>query len=247
MRAQCRQASLSYSPPENIGQAELGELIAGTGRSLEQQRTQGELFVPVKRDVPAVFYAGDVTLLRRPCVAIVGTRKVTPAGAARARRMARELAAAGIVVVSGLAQGVDTVALTAAIEAGGQTVGVIGTPLDRATPTANGPLQERMWREHLLISQFAIGTPVHKAFFPQRNRTMAAVTDGTVIIEASDTSGTLHQAAECTRLGRWLFILESLMHTEGVNWPADFLRYKTTVVVSDSADVIERVIPAKAR
>lgn len=251
-----RQAAATdpYQAPARIEAATLEALLAGTGRAVrigplpkQQEGLFGEPADSTESGGLGVYYMGDIALLKRPCVAVVGTRNVSPEGAARARRIATELVAAGIVVVSGLAKGVDTVALKAAIEAGGRVIGVIGTPLDRATPTENGPLQERMCREHLVISQFPVGTPTLKSHFPQRNRTMATIADGTVIVEASDTSGTLHQAAESTKLGRWLFILKSVTETPGVTWPANFLRYDTTVVVSRSADVIDRILVSGRR
>lgn len=185
--------------------------------------------------------AGDLELLEKPAVAIVGTREVSEEGARRARRLARELAEAGVVVMSGLARGVDTHALTAALDAGGRVVAVIGTPLDKAYPAENGPLQERIHREQLLISPFAEGTRTFPSSFPIRNRVMAALSRATVIIEASDTSGTLHQAAECARLGRWLFIAASAAENPALTWPAGFLGKPRVAVLSTTADVLERI------
>ncbi|MGA9883515.1 MAG: DNA-processing protein DprA [Candidatus Acidiferrales bacterium] len=190
-----------------------------------------------------LWFAGDPSLVKRPCVAVVGARKVSREGAARARRLARELAQAGIVVVSGLARGVDTEALTAAIEAGGATIAVIGTPIDRAYPAENKRLQEKIYTQHLLISQFAPGKTVHKSNFPERNKLMAAISDATVIVEASDTSGSLHQAAECVRLGRWLFIANSLMDNPSLRWPKDFARYPKGRVLTDTSEIIDLVRP----
>jgi DNA processing protein len=190
---------------------------------------------------PVLFCAGDLRLAQMPAVAIVGTREVSDEGAARARRLARELAAAGVVVVSGLARGVDSAAHGAALQADGRTIAVIGTPLDKAYPAENKRLQEQIYREHLLVSPFADGTFVQKHFFPQRNRVMAAMSDATVIVEASDTSGTLHQAAECTRLGRWLFIARSLMNDANVTWPAKFMAYSRTRVLERTEDVLSAI------
>lgn len=251
-----RQAAATdlYRAPARIETTSLEAILAGTGRASRSRplpNRQEGLFTGPADSIEGsgldIYYMGDAALLTFPCVAVVGTRNVSPEGAARARRIATDLAAAKIAVVSGLAKGVDTVALKAAIEAGGRVIGVVGTPLDRATPAENGPLQERMCREHLVISQFPVGTPTLKSHFPQRNRTMATISDGTIIVEASDTSGTLHQAAECTRLGRWLFILKSVTETPGVTWPANFLRYPTTVVVSRSSDVIDRILASGRR
>ena len=91
-----------------------------------------------------------------------------------------------MLIVSGLAKGVDTAAHTSAIEAGGVTAAVIGTPLDKAYPAENASLQALIYREYLLLSPFTPGEKVYKGNFPKRNRIMAAITDATVIIEASD-------------------------------------------------------------
>ena len=189
----------------------------------------------------SIYYAGELSLLKQSCVSIVGTRQATTHGGARARRLARELVNAGIVVVSGLATGIDTEALTAALEAGGRVIAVIGTPIDQASPRANAPLQEKIYREHLLISQFAPGSRVFPSHFPVRNRLMAGLSAGTAIVEARDRSGTLHQAAECTKLGRWLFIAQSVLDDPTVTWPEDFLQYKTTVPLRTVSDITSRI------
>jgi len=151
------------------------------------------------------------------------------------------LAAQGVVVVSGLATGVDTEAMQAAITANGRTVGVIGTPIDKASPAANAGLHERIYTHDLLVSQFMSGSRVSKGNFPRRNRLMAALSDATVIVEASDTSGTLHQAAECVRLGRWLFIAEKVVDNRDLTWPSRFLGQPTVHVLSATVDVLSRV------
>jgi DNA processing protein len=181
-----------------------------------------------------IYCAGSLSLLESRCVAVVGTRKPSRDGAARARRLARELAEAGVVVVSGLALGIDTEALSAAIEAGGRVVAVIGAPVDKPNVVANTELQERIYGDHLLVSQFAPGSTISRFNFPKRNRTMAALSDATVIVEASDTSGTLHQAAECARLGRRLFIARSVVEDRRLSWPASFLGTGKTGEVLDS-------------
>jgi DNA processing protein len=192
-------------------------------------------------DVP-VHYAGDIGFLNAPCVSIVGTREVSHEGAVRARRLARELVSAGVVVVSGLARGVDLIAHTSAIDHGGNTVAVIGTPLDKAYPAEHAKLQEAIYSEHLLLTPFHKGEPTFKGNFPKRNRVMAAVSDATVIIEASDTSGTLHQAAECVKLGRWLFISKSVADDPALAWPKKFLKYETCIPLETVSQVTARVL-----
>jgi DNA processing protein len=232
-----------YAAPNNYQMIELGALLEYCGRGLVGPRAP-ELFAKAEPDKTAhmpIYYAGELNLLCRPCVAIVGTRKVSADGAARARRLAKELVQAGVVVVSGLAEGVDTCAHTSAINSGGRTVAVIGTPLDKAYPAVNGPLQETIYSQHLLLSQFRHGTKTFQSSFPQRNKVMAAITDATVIIEASDTSGTLHQAAECARLGRWLFIARSVTEDPSLTWPKRFL-HSEKVGILDSTESLIRTI-----
>ena len=203
-----RRQTERYHVPKNVETTSLAELLDGA-RSVKLGQQERLGFYDGKHGL--LWYSGDKALVQRPAVAIVGTRGVSPEGAARARRLARDLASANVVIVSGLAKGVDTHALTAAIENGGHVIAVIGTPIDKAYPVENKALQERIYTDHLLISQFKPGTRVYPSHFPERNKLMAAITDATVIIEASDTSGTLHQAAECVRLERWLFIAKSVL------------------------------------
>ena len=233
-----------YVPPRDVGEIMLSEALRGTDRFpeprqlalMEEDRTANG-----RADL-RLYYAGDLALLKQPCVAIVGTRQVSEAGIKRTRRLVRELVSAGVVVVSGLAYGVDTVAHTTAIETGGRTIAVIGTPLDKASPAESKRLQEEIYREHLLISQFAEESRVFPSNFPQRNKLMATLTNATVVMEASDTSGTLHQAAECTRLKRWLFIAKSAVDDPALSWPKDFLRYETCVPLGDVSDITSRIL-----
>jgi DNA processing protein len=232
-----------YAPPERFQTVALSELLRSSGRAeLENKQLdmlrRGE--TTSGKDIN-VYTAGSLDVLMAPCVAIVGTREVSEQGRNRATWLATKLAEAGITVVSGLAKGVDTSAHKGALAAGGRTAAVIGTPLSKAYPIENAPLQEEIYRGHLLVSPFGEGEVVYKSNFPARNRVMAALSDATVIIEASDTSGTLHQAAECTRLRRWLFISQAIVNDPNVKWPAKFLNYDRAVVLNRVSEIIERV------
>lgn len=229
-----------YVPPSTVVTTTVGELLNGVRPIPEQQQERLGITGPGGSGAK-LWIAGDVSLLKKPCVAIVGARKVSREGAARARRLARELAQAGVIVVSGLAKGVDTEALGSAIDAGGKTIAVIGTPITKAYPAENKRLQERIYREHLLISQFAPGKVVFQSNFPERNKLMAAISDATVIVEASDTSGSLHQAAECVRLGRWLFIAKSLAENSSLRWPKDFVQYPNTRILNETSDILDLI------
>lgn len=228
-----------YVPPSAIQEWHLSDLLALARRPIEDD--QKSLFSrPEERD-PIVFCAGEVELLRKPCVSVIGARSVSEEGRARASRVARELVRAGLVVTSGLAKGVDAAAHNAAIDAGGRTIAVIGTPIDKVYPAENAQLQEAIYTNHLLVSQFRRGQRTFQSDFPKRNRLMAALSDGSVIVEASDTSGTLHQAAECLRLGRWLFIMRSVVENPKLTWPARFLNNPRTVVLNGIEDILSRV------
>ncbi len=110
------------------------------------------------------------------------------------------------------------------MEAGGRTITVIGTPLDRTYPSENSDLQRRIMTEHLVISQLGQVSPTIPSF-PMRNRTMALLTDATVIVEAGEKSGTLHLGWEALRLGRLLFLLDSVVRNESLSWPKEMIRY----------------------
>lgn len=167
----------------------------------------------------ALWTRGDVTLLRRhPRVAVVGTRHPSDAGERRARRLVKALVERGAIVVSGLAQGIDTIAHTQTIALGGRTIAVLATPVEDVFPKANASLQREIAAGHLLVSEFAPGSAVVKGNFPRRNRTIALVADASVIVEASEHSGTISLGWEALRLGRPLFLLKSLV-AAGLTWP----------------------------
>ncbi len=230
-----------YVAPTNWTRETVSTLLVGSPREDLSPNQLGLLANVVQDDQAGVFVSGDINLLKRRCISVVGARKVSPNGAARARRLARELAATGVVVVSGLAEGVDTEAMTSAITAGGHVVGVIGTPLDQAYPAKNKRLQEQVYQNHLLVSQFPFGSRVYPSNFPARNRLMALLSDATVVVEASDTSGSLHQAAECHRIGRWLFIARSVAEDRSLGWPKKFLGHERCQVLDSTANMLAAV------
>lgn len=191
-----------------------------------------------------LFCAGDVTLLKTSCVSIVGSRKASEQGKARARRFAQMLAERKVTVVSGLAEGIDTAAHRGAMEQGGRTIAVLGTPLDECFPAKNRGLQGQIMREHLAITQFAPGTKTGRHSFPIRNRSMALIADAMVIIEAVDGSGSLHQGWEALRLGRQLFLAKSLFDEPELEFPREFERYGAEVLEDEeSVDLLCDELP----
>jgi DNA processing protein len=204
--------------------------------------------VEEKNAPKTLYFQGNRELLNHgPRVSVVGSRKASEEGLKRARSLARALVAHDIVVVSGLAEGIDAAAHTSALEAGGKTFAVIGTPLDTYYPKENQALQQRLELEQLVISQFPIGSAVTPKNFPIRNRTMALLTDATVIVEAGEKSGTVHQGWEALRLGRQLFLLESVASDKTLTWPEKMIHYGAHVLSRENLDDVLSDIPAVTR
>lgn len=201
-------------------------------RAIEVERMLAHLNTAEKKAAPqVVHYVGDPRLVRSSCrVSIVGSRKASDESLARATEYAKRVANLGGVVVSGLAEGVDTSAHLGAMRSGGRTIGVLGTSLFDCYPRKNASLQGEIGRNHLLVSQFAEGYPVTRKNFPMRNRTMALFSDATIIVEAGEKSGTKHQALEALRLGRVLFLDERL----SVSWSTQLVEYGADWVNPDT-------------
>ncbi|MFM0005087.1 DNA-protecting protein DprA [Paraburkholderia dipogonis] len=202
-----------------------------------------------REPIEVLYYLGSWELAEAPRrVAVVGTRKVSEEGAARTRRLVQGLVEHDYTIVSGLAQGVDTIAHTTAIESGGRTIAVIGTPISEVYPRENADLQRRIAEKYLLVSQVPVlryksQTPHwNKLFFPERNKTMSALTEATIIVEAGETSGTLIQARAALQQGRKLFILESNFQNPKLTWPAKYERQGAVRV--REVDDIRRVLEA---
>jgi DNA processing protein len=184
---------------------------------------------------PFLFYRGELDPEDARSVAVVGTRKPTEAGLRRARDIASGLARKGTTVVSGLAEGIDSAAHTAAMDAGGRTVAVIGTGIRRHYPAANRELQEQIAREHLVLSQFwPDGAPTRHSF-PMRNAVMSGYAAATVVVEAAYRSGARMQARLALEHGRPVFLLSSLLDHD---WAQDYARRPGAHVVHDAEEVL---------
>jgi DNA processing protein len=168
-------------------------------------------FPPLLRAIhdppPGLFVRGDadLELLARPSVAVVGARACSGYGASVARMLARELAAAGLVVVSGLARGVDAEAHRGALDADGATVAVLGCGIDRDYPTAHAELAHRIAGTGLVVSEYAPGVEPAPWRFPARNRIIAGLCAATVVVEARERSGALITADLALEEGREVF------------------------------------------
>lgn len=152
---------------------------------------------------PLLLYAmGHLPLLDRPAVAVVGSRDHSAYGAEVCRRVAGEVAALGVIVVSGMARGLDALAHGAALDAGGTTVGVLGNGLGVIYPAANRALYERVGRDGCLVTEFPPGERPHAGSFPRRNRLISGLARVTVIIEAATGSGTMITVESALAQGR---------------------------------------------
>ena len=162
---------------------------------------------------PALFFVGRRELLNRPALAIVGSRSATPAGIENARAFAQALADAGLTIVSGLALGIDAGAHRGALEGRGSTIAVVGTGLDRVYPRRNLALAHRIAAQGLIISEYALGTPPLAPNFPLRNRLIAGLARGTLVVEAALQSGSLITARLANEAGRDVFAIPGSIHS----------------------------------
>lgn len=192
--------------------------------------------------VELLYFQGFWPLVETKAVAVVGTRHPTDDGIRRTRRIAKLLVKDGYTVVSGLATGIDTEAHTTALAEGGQTIAVIGTSLATCYPAENYNLQKKLAAGFLVVSQVPVvrysvqHAPQNRFFFPERNVTMSALTEATIIVEAGETSGTLIQARAALHQGRKLLILESCFQNKALTWPERFER-KGAIRVRDYEDI----------
>ena len=199
-----------------------------------------------KDPVELLYFQGVWEYVHTKAVAIVGTRKPTKEGIVRARHLARLLVEHNYTVISGLAKGIDTAAHKSAIAAGGRTIAVIGTPIGFTYPKENQSLQYQIIANHLLISQVPIVRyskcypKQNKFFFPERNKTMSALSLATVIVEAGETSGTLTQARAALHQGRKLLIMDNLFQRKDLTWPERFVK-KGAIRIRTFEDLLENV------
>lgn len=168
-------------------------------------------------DPPLLLYAnGNVGLLSRPCLAVVGARSATPGGTDNARAFARHLAAQGWSIVSGLALGIDAAAHDGALQAGpegGSTIAVLGTGIDIVYPARHRSLAHQVAEHGVLISELPLGTRALPYQFPKRNRLVAGLCGGVLVVEAARQSGSLITARLAGELGREVFAIPGSIHS----------------------------------
>ena len=191
----------------------------------------------------ALFLSGDASLLLHPQVAIVGARSGSTAGKTHARAFARGLALAGFVVTSGLADGIDGAAHEAALDAGRPTIAVIGTGPDLVYPRKHRELSARVAAQGLLVSEFPPGTAARADHFPRRNRIIAGLSLGTLVIEAGLQSGSLITARLAGEQGREVFAVPGSIHNPLARGCHRLIREGARLVES-AAEIVESLAPA---
>jgi DNA processing protein len=188
---------------------------------------------------PFLFVRGHLLERDLRSVAVVGTRQPTDSGLLKATKMGRLLTDAGVTVVSGLARGIDTAAHQATLERGGRTIAVIGTGILRCYPKENAELAERIATTGAVVSQFWPSAPPASWSFPRRNITMSGIAQGTVVIEASATSGAKMQARLALQHGKKVFLLRSLV--DNYPWAARYAGERNVRIVDEVEDVVREL------
>lgn len=191
---------------------------------------------------PLLFVEGDLNALWRAQIAMVGSRNASRQGLGTAADFARHFARLGIVVTSGLAEGIDGAAHAACLDAGGATIAVCGTGLDRVYPERHRELARRIAAQGALVSDFPIGTPPLPEHFPRRNRIIAGLALGTLVVEASLKSGSLITARLAAECGRDVFAIPGSIHEPRARGCHHLIR-NGAALVTDAADIIEALQP----
>jgi len=192
-------------------------------------------------DPPLLLHTlGRVELLQAPALAIVGSRHPTPAGEQNARAFARELSRAGLTIVSGLALGIDGAAHEGALDGAGTTIAVVGCGLAETYPRRHEELAARIARNGLIVSEYSLVTPPLAAHFPARNRIIAGLARGTLVVEAALQSGSLITARLAAESGREVFAIPGSIHAPQARGTHALIK-QGAKLVETAADVLEEL------
>ncbi|GHT84690.1 hypothetical protein AGMMS49543_14800 [Betaproteobacteria bacterium] len=194
---------------------------------------------------------GDPALLQRPALAMVGARSASPQGIANAEAFARSLAEAGFIIVSGLALGIDAAAHRGALAARreastGVTIAVIGTGADRIYPASNATLAREIAVSGVIVSEFPLTTPPKRQNFPRRNRLIAGLTRGVLVVEAALGSGSLITARLAAESGREVFAIPGSIHSPLARGCHHLIR-QGAKLVETAEDILEEIATAQER
>jgi DNA processing protein len=264
-----RKLLAAFGGPGEVLQAAAGEVAAVVGqraaqalregpdskliaRVREWQQTSGNVLITLADgtypqsllntpDPPPLLYAkGNVELLAGNCLAIVGARSATPGGIRDAEAFAEALGHAGLTVVSGLANGIDSAAHRGGLRTQASSIAVVATGLDKVYPARNRELAHQIAETGLLVSEFPLGTPPLAGNFPRRNRVISGLAKGTLVVEAALRSGSLITARQALEQGREVFAIPGSIHSplsKGCHW----LIKQGAKLVESAADVLEEL------
>lgn len=198
-------------------------------------------YPPLLRETPwppwVLYYVGDLRLLHGPAIALVGTRTPTVYGKRTADVLAERLSGAGFRIVSGLARGIDSIAHRAAMRGPGGTIAVLGTPLDRVYPPENRELFRQIAASGLILSEYPLSTKPHPGLFPRRNRLIAGLGWGTVVVEGGESSGTLITADYALEASRDVFAVPGPITSPKSAGPNRLIR-QGAILVTCAEDMI---------
>lgn len=197
-------------------------------------------------DPPKHLHAVGRTIPQRPLMAVVGSRRPTAAGLDAARILTKGLVEAGFGIVSGLAAGIDAAAHEAALEANGYTLAVLGFGVDVVYPRRNRRLKERIATDGTLLSEYEDGTPPHAFHFPRRNRIIAALAEGTVVIEGGFKSGALITARYALDANRHVFAVPGSFRNVMSAGSNELIRRCEAVLVTEVKHIFDEVAPDRA-
>lgn len=189
---------------------------------------------------PVLYYRGEFTPGDAVAVAVVGSRRATPYGREVATKLAREMAAAGVTVVSGLARGIDSAAHRGAIEAGGRTLAVLGCGLDVIYPPENARLYAQVAEHGAVLSEFPLGSPPEAGHFPLRNRVISGLSRAVLVVEAARTSGSLITADCALEQGREVFAVPGPISSP-YSWGTNNLIKQGAKLVQDVNDILSEL------
>ena len=255
----------SRSELEAAGLAQAAAQSVASGCTFEDAVTQqkmlaacGGILIPMTDPVypsrlseiydppPVLFARGRLELLSTLMLAIVGTRRPTPYGNTAASRLAKDLSAAGLTIVSGMARGIDTSAQRAVLEAGGNTIAVFGCGVDEVYPAENRKLAGQLAQSGLLVSEFPMGTPAYPQNFPVRNRIVSGMSVGVLVVEGGEYSGSAITAKLAAEQGREVFAVPGNI-TSKVSWGPNLLIKQGAKLVQEWNDVVVELQPEDRR
>jgi len=189
---------------------------------------------------PILYLSGDADLINTPQIAMVGSRTATPSGIQTAQHFASHLAQHGLTITSGMALGIDSASHLGALKAQGKTIAVMGTGLDRIYPSKNKQLAYDIFEQGLLVSELALGTNPSKSSFPKRNRIISGLSLGTLVVEATEKSGSLITAYKAIEQGREVFAIPSSIHNPHAKGCHQLIK-NGAKLVDQASDIIEEL------